>query len=93
MTAKTNGPSSFIVDGNYGSEAGQKVWNDNKEWLNQGMQAIANAAAAGDSGALILIDSALLSLAQTCRDYLSRLGVQVQALPSSLGDELSLKIQ
>jgi hypothetical protein len=93
MTATANGPSSFLVDNNPASEAAQAFWDKHGRLLTE-VQFLADFYAANaDCDSMLLLDAALLGICQRIRDHLQRMGVEVQPLPPSIGDELSAKLR
>jgi glyoxylase-like metal-dependent hydrolase (beta-lactamase superfamily II) len=96
MSAISNGRGWFnlgLDNMDAGSEVSMKFWEAHKRWFNEGVALITNLVVNGDGDGLLLFDSGLLSMAQHIRDRLAASGVEVRALPPSIGDELSKKLQ
>ncbi len=92
MTAKVNGPS-FMSESNTGSVKAGLCWEQNRQAIEMLLAAVAKYHAERDGDFLILLDGYLLGLCGHIRELLSKSGIEVKALPPTLGDELSKMLQ
>ena len=79
MTAKFDPTGWGFSDGqdNFGSETARGFWFENAEWLQAGVDTIQRYVNTGDGDSLILMDAALLGLAQRIRDHFAKAGVMI----------------
>jgi hypothetical protein len=91
---RMNVPFEPMRDDDYGTAVSNALLEKHRRFFDEALALIDTyAVTEKDAGALLLLDGAFLGLCQRIRDHLSRMGLEVQAVPPSMGDVLSRRLQ